>query len=327
MLTFAVIVGAWSATLTHKYGFFTTGTTGTFNTAYNGPHFQMPMHRGLLIPPPNPTGTSGWDDATLLDYTHWKPWATAADRAYWENKRTHNEDEILKLLQKFTWLLWPIVIGGVWVAASRLDPRPRRPGAVFVTLLLIYPIGYWLLHVYERFFSLTCIGLLVLGVYAVCRLVSPLNRWLRGPVRMIAVAVVAWSFLSTPNWRYGRDPWATALDRWSIAGRWDTETEHRHRAEVLAGRMPPRARLASVGDWSVPLYVGYLLDLRYYGQAAGGEATLREQLAKYDIEYLWVGGRAIPPTSPVIKDKPEITAGRVPGIRIYDLRATPTTQP
>lgn len=317
LVTFGLVVSAWSAALTYKYGYFTTGTTGTFNLAFNGPRFEMPMHRGLLIPPPNDTGTSGWDDATLLDYRPWAPWATPEDRAAWERNRTRNEGDLLKFCQKFTWLLWPILIGGVWVAASRLDLRPRRPGAIFVALLLLYPFGYWLLHVYERFLSLECIGLLVLGVYGAVRLVSPLHPALRVPLRVALTVILAWSFLSTPNWRFGRDPWRMSLDRWSIANQWGKEHDHAERALALAGLMPPRSRVAAIDDWSEPLYIAYLLDLRFYGQVSGGETKVREQTSKYDVDFLLVSSRR---NWSFLRDKPELTGGRVPGVLIFDLR-------
>jgi len=321
LFVFAVIVGSWSAVLTHKYKSFTVASTGRFNIAWNRPKFVIPMHAGKLLPLPNETGTSGWDDATVLPYVAWNPLATRADRETWEKNRVRNEKELIAILQKFTWLLWPIVLVGVRLACSRLDPKPRRPAAIFGTLLLLYPIGYYLLHVYERFVSLLCIGLLVVGVFAVCRLTWPLPRWLRVPLRIAGVAVVAWSFLSNPDWNSDKDPAHMALGRWSIASRWGRDDYHRHNAASLAGVMPERARVASNDKWGETLNLAFLLNLRYLGESKG---ITPAELEKFGVEFLWVWG---PKQYAFLRDVPEISGGRVGGLKIYDLRKPPTTMP
>lgn len=324
ILTFALVAGAWSAVLSQKYGYFTTGSTGKFNFAYNGPDWKMPMHRGTLLAVPTESGTSAWDDITVAEYPHWNPLATPRDRDKWEKNRERNENAILKLLQKFTWLLWPIVLLGVWVSGSRLDPSPRRPGAVFVALLLIFPIGYWLLHVEERFLSFLCIGLLVLGAFVAARLTAPLWAWVRVPLRIVLVLAVGWSFLSKPDYNPEKGPWHMSLGRWSIANRWGDGSSYRDRAAQLAGVMPARARFASIGDWSQTLYLAYLLNARYYGEIKPDlpEPSIQADLAKHQVEFLWVWGAK---NYRFLKNAPEVTGGKVPKLRIYDLRPREAT--
>lgn len=331
IVTFAIVVGAWSSVLTHKYGYFTTGSTGVFNVAYNGLDWKMPMHRGTLLAVPTESGTSGWDDITVAEYKHWNPIATERDRKHWEKNRDRNEAAILKILQRFTWLLWPILLLGVRVSGSRMDPKPRRPGAVFVTLLAIYPVGYWLLHVEERFLSLMCVGLLVLGAYAACRLVARWWRWIRVPTRLVLVLFVAWSFLSKPDFNPEKDPPLMRFGRWSIANQWGQGAVHRDRADRLTSMMPPRSRFASNGDWSGSLYVGYLLNCRYYGDVdpKRPEPSIEADLAQHHIDFFWVWGGK---NYTFLKAFPEISGRAVPGLRIYDLRrrdvsTPPTTKP
>lgn len=327
LLAFALVAGTWSGILTHKYGYFTTGSTGKFNIAYNGPRFSQPMHRGSLIPPSSDTGTSSWDDATTLTVEPWTPWATVADRQLWEKNRVRNEKQIEAYVDRCTWLFWPIAVVGLLVAGSRLDRRPRRPGAVWVGLVALYPLGYWLLHVEGRFLYLLCVGLLVIGTFAVARVTAPLWTWIRVPLRVTAMVVVAWSFLSPPEWTYGRDPWATALDRWSIADRWDVGKENIERSTALAGVIPARAKVASNVNWSPTLYQAYLLNLRYYGDfeaRANQDAHVQAELATHGVEYFWVwGGKRYG----FLRNVPEISGGKVANLRIYDLRPRPTTAP
>ena len=51
---------------------------------------------------------------------------------------------------------------------------------------------------------------------------------------------------------------------------------------------------------------------------------LQSQFKKYDIEYLWISGGW---RGNFLKGAKEISGGKAPGVRIYDLRPTPTTQP
>ncbi|CAN5589643.1 hypothetical protein BH10PLA1_BH10PLA1_18050 [soil metagenome] len=322
LAVFIAIAGSWSAVLSHKYGSFTVASTGRFNIAWNAPKFVIPMHAGKLLPLPNETGTSAWDDATVIPYAAWNPLATREDRIAWEKNRTRNENNFIKILQKFTWLLWPIVLVGVRLAGSRLDPKPRRPAAIFVTLLLLYPIGYYLLHVFERFVSLMCIGLLIMGAFAMCRLTWPLHRWLRVPLRIAGVIFMAWSFLSNPNWKPDKDPARMALGRWSIAGRWGNDDFHRENAASLADVLPGRARFASNDKWGESLNLAFHLNLRYYGQA---DAPTAAEMEQYGVEYFWVWGKK--KQYAFLKGAPEISGGKLPGLRIYDLRKTPATSP
>jgi hypothetical protein len=317
-----VLAGAWAGALSHKYGYFTTGSTGPFNVAFNGPNWVAPMHTGRILPVPTPSGTSGWDDATVTDYTRWNPLGTSADRKVFEKNRTRNEADIIKILLKFTWMLWPIVLVGVRAAGSSLDPSPRRPGAILVAMLLLYPLGYYLLHVYERFLSLLCIGLLVLGVYAACRITWPLWWWIRVPLRLIIVSLVAYSFLSNSEWNSKADPVHMALGRWSIAKRWGREDFHREHAALLVDVIPPRASFVSSGNWSESLYLALHLNLRYYGDAPTARLA---DVRSHGIEYCWVWRDGRRPE--FLKNAPEISAGKVPGLQIYDVRAKPATAP
>jgi hypothetical protein len=315
-IALAVVAGAWGAALTHKYGTFTLGSTAKFNLAWNGPHFKIPMHNGFLAPPDG-RAVSGWDDATYTQYETWNPFASPADREHFAQNRARNRSGIVKICEGFTWLLWPIVIAGVVLAGSGAEPTDRRPGLVIVTALLLYPIGYYLLHVEQRFLSIECVLLLMLGAFVIARASVAFRI---GPVRRaIAMALLCASFLWSDKWNAEKDPWPMALARYSLKEGWQCQRETKERSEKLASVLPPRTSIASVGNWGETLYLATYLDLSYWGEpkADASPDVIRSQLEALDVQYLFVWGD--PARLPFVAKLTDVSAGRVAGLKIYRL--------
>jgi hypothetical protein len=320
-----MICGAWGMVLGAKYGSFTFGSTGRFNLAWNGPKFSQPAHGHGLVAPPNDTGTSAWDDATVLTYPEWNPRGTPEEREHFRKHRQRNWEHIKKISLGFTDLLWAIVILGAMLAASGAEPSSRRPGMIVLIALVIYPAGYYLLHVEQRFMSFVCLALLMIGGFIVA---SCARAFGVDPVRRFAVmALLCASFLYNPNWKPETEPLRMALGRWSIARLWNNTAEIIRQAELLAGVVPPRSRIASAGDWGRSLYLAFLLDLRYHGEVKprGSNAEIEAQLKEHEIEYFWVWGD--PNRFAFLRTREPLPFNQIPNLRIYPLDPAPTSAP
>jgi hypothetical protein len=223
---------------------------------------------------------------------------------------------------RFTWAFWPIVVVGGLVAVSRADPSPRRPGLIVVVALLLYPVGYYLLHIEERFLSPVCVLLLMLGAFVIGSLSDTLAI---GPVRrVLATALLAFTFLYNPKWDPANQPWWAALNGWSIASQWGIGADYPRQAEALRALLPERAKVASVGQWGESLYLSYLLNLRYYGESRprASAAEIEQSLKGLDVEYvlLWGASRYNPRV-------PELRGHGIANLRVLTLKTLPTTSP
>ncbi|MGH7215287.1 MAG: hypothetical protein ACREIT_11040 [Tepidisphaeraceae bacterium] len=324
---FLIIVGFWAGALSIKYGHLTTGSTGRFNLAWNGPQFRIPHHFGGFVAPPDELAISGWDDATFYDVARWDPLGSDAQREHFRKNRERNYKNIVAINEGFTWLMWPILIGAAVACFSGADPQPRRPTFILLSVLLLYPVGYYFLHVEQRFLMVTCVLLLVLGVFLIG---ATGNAFDFGPVRrVLASGALCATFLYNPKWDPAAQPWAKAFERYSLFLAAPHQADISQIAGRLAGDMPPRSRVASSDNWGGTLYVSYLLDLAYWGQGKPNH-TPEEVLAdleKCEIDYFWVWGDNPAARYPFVNRLPEITGGKVRNLRIYRFIPSSATQP
>lgn len=276
LVSMAVVVGLWSSVLTAKFGYFTTGSTGRYNLLINAPNSPgQVMHWAGLVPPPDEHAISLWDDVT--DQVHrmpdWDPLATAADRAYLWGKVQGNFWKTLEVMERQTAWLYALLVVVLLTAGTRADLRPRWPGFILAAALVLYPVGYFVLHVEERFLVILPLLVLMGAAYAIARAGARglMNGWWR---RDIAVAVVGLTFLWHPLEMLGKQ-------RNSAEGLM-------RQAEALREVLPAGAKVASAGNWAASLYLSYFLDLRYHGETRGDRGRLLAQAAEQEVEYLLI---------------------------------------
>lgn len=269
----ALIVGAWSAALTHKYGHFMTGSTGKYNLRIDAPGSPgQVMHWAGLLPPSDPHAVSVWDDITphidLLPA--WDPLATPEDRQYLRTQVIRNYDRTIAILHRHTAWVYPLLLAAGLIAMSRADLRPRRPGLILAAAILVYPLGYFILHIEERFLTPLILLLLIAGMYAIGRAARKglLNSWWR---RSIAAAALGATFLSHP---------IDSLERAQGTG-----VNYVEAARQFDGILPVGARVASDRNWSSLLYLSFYQDWQYYGEPARRQP--REQILA-DLESMGV---------------------------------------
>jgi len=91
--------------------------------------------------------------------------------------------------------------------------------------------------------------------------------------------------------------------------------------QALKNFVEPGSHIASNANWGASLFLSYHLGCRYYGAQEKdiSRAKLERQLEEYEIDYYlaWGGG---PVDTGLLSGYPEITGGRIPGLRIYELR-------
>src|SRR4029453_19255030 len=179
------------------YGYFATGSAMDFGLAWEGPHFVVPKDQGFLAPP-DALAVSAWDDATTLRFERWNPLGSDAEREHFRINRERNWRQIVDICsRRFTPLIWPILIAAVVCACTAADPPPRRPGFILVSALILYPVGYYLLHVYPRFLIPMCVLLLLIGAWVIAAVARAVR--LNPVLRILATALLCLSFLYGPG--------------------------------------------------------------------------------------------------------------------------------
>jgi hypothetical protein len=208
------------------------------------------MQRDGFLPLPDPAAQSAWDDPTLLHLPSWNALGSPEERAHFRALVSRNLSELAAFAWHFSPLAGVVAVLTLLLAGSHRDPPPRRPAAILALAALVLPAGYVVLHLRERFLSVLCVLLLVLGTFAV----GALRSWLEADGRWrgrLAVALLCGSFLLAPigalraGWGDGRQ-W-TAMARMFEAA-------------------PAGALVASSGRWRQSLYLSFHRGWRYLGE-------------------------------------------------------------
>ena len=264
LLVFAVVAGGWATLLSRKYSRITIGTTGSyqFNLAGQG----HPTEVGGLYPPANRMAISAWEDPSNLRIPPRQPgttssvkpkpagmpaaksWPTGGPFIRVLHRMYHNGVRYAGTLFRLS-PLSPFILLGLLIACWGGPRGPARDRCVILLgTLLLYPAGYLLIFITERYFWLIALLLsLSAGLLTTALPVLRCNPW----KTCWTVAVVV-SFTLWPAWVLARL-------------RHNVLEETPGAAAKLRPTMPPGTRIASDLEWGITNSIAFHLDARYYG--------------------------------------------------------------
>ena len=211
---------------------------------------------------------------------------------------SRNLAELAAIALRFSPLAGVVAVLTVLLAGSHRDPPPRRPAAILALAALVFPAGYVVLHLRERFLSTLCVLLLVLGTFAV----GALRSWLDGDGRWrgsLAAALLFVSFLVAPigalraSWGDGRQ-WAAMARAFEAA--------------------PAGSLVASNGRWRQSLYLSFHRGWRYLGEPRPNAPPkqVKEELWRHARRVLPGVGRRAAAAVPVDVGRGRARAGSGP---------------
>jgi hypothetical protein len=304
---FALLAGAWIAVLSDKYGGFTLATSARYNHAMMAPDSPgHPMKLGFLAPA-DPAAISIWEDPSALAPPDWRATDSADLLKYQGILLLRNLRVILRIFLQYAPLL-PFILLAFLLVCLRDPRRSARPGGPAHPLLALalYPAGYALLLVRERYLFACLFLLALMGAQLLCWLER--KGWLAGRRQAAAWLLLALSLTISPAVR------GVKLYR--------TQARMTFRADAaaLAKRADfAGAPIASNREWARTLYLAYHLDARYYGQnGLTPDSGLLPALARLGIRYyfLWNGSEA---EQARLLPFPDVSGGAVPRLRVYRL--------
>ena len=326
MVVFLAVSGTWITALSLKYHGLTISTSGRIALSLHSPqsrgHFT---ESGRLIPTPNPTAISAWEDPSLYPFQpSWNPLGSLKESKHFLSDLRDNTVDMANILIKFS--LWSLVILPL---ACVLSFWPRRHGPVFLALatLLIYDAGYAIVGVNTRYLYINEMLILLLAGYVLdlgFRMAGP-GRWgLKTGVTLAFASL----FVLTPytlSAKFPQEHPALFSGRNGDPGKTLYFTSRRL-AYVLAKRDPDtasqrRVTVASDSRYQDTLIVSYNADCGYCGILSPDQdpPAMEDELIKNGVDYflLWENPKK---KYPFLEDCPQLNLNRQPRLRVFDLR-------
>jgi len=315
LTVFTIICGIWIYNISNKYHYFTTSTSGTYNiqTLSLGSKGQPMLYQGLL-PLPYPAAVSVWDDPSHLTIEYEKSprlfdWITY--------QMVHIGENVVQTLHYFEdFSIFSIVIVLILVIyairhfGTRLrkaeagipnprgrswrrqllynwsqDDRKLNISAYYALItMLLYTVGFELLHIEDRFLWLDAILLLLLCAYYLSNNHFDFIR--SANLRRVLFYLVFLSFWLYPvsllilHVNQDRDIYITA----------DQLQAAYHLKGNIASNNDEGLINSSTISWNLTLFYAYFLDSKYYGAAQLNitDEELQKELGKYHIDYYFV---------------------------------------
>jgi hypothetical protein len=345
LLVFAVVAGGWVGLLSRKYSRPTIGTTGAYQFSLRGQ--GHPTDVGGLYPPANQLAISAWEDPSDLRIRPRPPGAKPPARPRPEVVPTavpkvkpflpdgpfsrmfyRIYSNVIRYMGTLFRLspLSPFILLGLLIACWNV-PRGgvRDRWVILIGTMLLYPAGYLLIFINERFFWLiTFLLSLSAGLLTTALPVLRRKPWSTYWAVVVAVSLSLW-----PAWILFRS-WHHVLEETPAV------------AAELRATMPPGTRIASDLEWGITNSIAFHLDARYYGllRPDASAEEQQQQLRQHRIEYLLVWGN--PAWCPFLESAREVPINHVAGgpqarwPRVFKLKAprdsrstgvTPANQP
>jgi hypothetical protein len=328
LLVFLAVSGAWVTALSLKYHRLTVSTAGRIAFSLQAPgsegHITKARH---LIPPPNASAISAWEDPSLYRYApSWPSLRSGRQLRNLLGDILGNAGRTVSLLGNFSlwsWLLFPLaVVLALW-------PRRHRPALLALATILIYTAGYLMVGVESRYLDLDEMLILLLGGYALAltfrRLPAGRTGLKVGLALTLAVPFVLTPDSLSPGFRRAHPQlWE---GRKAAPGR-DVYAVSRPVLDALGERRPPtpdgrRAALASDCCYQRNLILAWYGDLAYYGILGPGASPgrLEEEIRENGVDYflLWTRDKK---AYPFLRGRSEIRHAGPRRPLVFDLRPT-----
>lgn len=327
LIIFLLTSFPWIYALKQKYGYWTISTAPCFNLAQIAPHIAFKqMELWGLIPPPNESALSYWEDPNVVPFETWNPFSSKEDFLYWLGRTIKNFKDWLSTIWDDSPLAPLILFGGIILC---FWPR-RHQSAFLITMnLLIYSSGFLLLFILDRYLYFVEFSLLLLGAYL-------LSLWPRFKKKIFVF--IFYIFLISFSISFVYKPilliykicthnpvtpfketdkeiylWAKAVDK-ELA-----KYDHFYRHQKKHPESPlPIANIATLGNWNRGIFVSYYLRLRYFGDLMPYQPEeIIPELKQHKIDYLFVFGE-IWPQEKKLSSLPIVLKRKY--FRLYDVR-------
>jgi hypothetical protein len=286
IITFTVISSFWIGALSHKYGKFTISTTGPYTLSMAGPKLAgteiFPMFYEGFMKPSNATAVSTWEDPSYQKMPPWNPLGSMADIKYLLNRvfvaaYTYVFDLSKNPVFSFTLLY-------LLVAALTTRSIDNNKIYYYGLAILIYPIGYFVCHVEDRYLWINKVLITVMSAYVMLSIFKNI-QFKTIQKKLIMIFVFCYILLIPLVALFGNENNGRAI--------YEISQEMKAHYQMQGKHIASQYGVNQALDWNEFLSLCYYLDAKYYGitnKDTTGE-ILRKQLREFDIDYYFVRGK------------------------------------
>jgi hypothetical protein len=326
MLVFLAVSGMWIAALSLKYQGLTISTAGRIAMSLHSPQSKGHFTKSrLLVPPPNPTAVSAWEDPSLYSsQPSWNPLGSIDKLKHFLSDLGNNCVDMVNVLIDYS--LWSLVIIPLAFVLS-LWPGRHRPVFLALATLLIYDAGYAIVGVNTRYLYINEVLILLMGGYVLNLAFQRMGPGRRGLKAVMALALAS-LFVLTPYTLSAKFPLKHPAFFRGSNGDPDKTLflTSRSMAKALANRDPDtasggRLRVASDGRYQDTLIFCYYAELSFCGIVSPqkGASEPERELRENGVDYLFLWEKS-EIKFPFLRDCPKPIQNRPRRLRVYDVR-------
>ena len=282
-IVFLIVCGPWIFLLSNKYDKLMFTNAGAFNMGLVSPNFdgRLQYTKGF-IPPANPSATSFMEDPAGLDMPKWSPFESVDSLKYYvENNFEKNIWTLVGHLKNFS----PFVLAIIIITAS-LSIRPLRSlrlqdrtASYILLTFLVFPAGYIMVVIFERYVWGMCLLLLLMGGYIMDRFSRSSFSSKTGIMALCLAVAGPFIYMQVK-----------AMRDYDI----EFDVSAYRTGSLLNSHIPANSRIASDDQFRKSLFITYHLRSGYYGIPRPGAAAkeILADLDKHKIEYYLIWDRS-----------------------------------
>ncbi len=269
---FSLISGSWILLISRKYGYFTFSTASSYNILLRYPQsLGHPMHWMGLLPPPNCSAISIWEDVSFITIPH-KSIALYVRIFSFVKNVIHNLNDLSKILLSYS-ILSPTLILLLIVYFLQIGKEILNKKIFFISLFAsILIVGYLIILIESRYVWTCCFLLLATGCYFLNYIYR--LKWLKNITNFFLILIFFLSFSFHP---------LVNLYRSRFSGR------DLFQISTQLKEIGIRGKIASDKNWHDSLFLSFYLHSQYFGEKGNvDDSDFLSQLLINNIDYLFI---------------------------------------
>lgn len=284
---FLILCSTWISLISSKYErlTFSTATQRAWSFIFPGNKTQILRLIGLF-PPPDATAISAWEDPSFLPVNRWNPLTSFENLSYFLLNIFKNLFDGLIMFYRHSIFYLPVIFFLLVIVIRWLMRKFSPPSSIMAFSLLsfyLYPLGYFLVFLQERFIWIEFIWLILFTAI----ILSSFGQHFSWAKKWSSIILIIWllSYTYLPFKYLFRD--YDRISEFGTSGR-----EIYSLSQILEKNYQIRGRAASNDRWNESLFIAYYTRCQYFGQTKENltQEELINELKKYRIKYFFLWG-------------------------------------
>jgi len=270
LATFGILIIPFCLAISVKYGYPTVGTSGTYNLALVGPQTEgHPMMSRGLMPPPNDTALSVWEDISYVPLKTWNPLGSVANLKHlYRTIRSNITTTSAIILATF----WPFLFIAIFYGLSAEKEPKKNRFKLLATAIAALTVALYLPIFVEFRYLFVVLVIIMLGFVLFLA-----DQYKKGAKLVCVFGIVTLLlFVQVPirNLNHNIDMTKIVFDE----------------SKALRNVIGPTNHVAS--DDFGAIYVCYYTKARCYGVLQPTSKDVKQQLQQYHIDRLILAPQA-----------------------------------